>query len=1122
MICLILLVTACTRPAAATPSAPTTADASVRHAATDVSVFHPPHVIDNVRRNVREHARTSELRDAAVQRAQPWVDLTDEELWSLMFTPELPRAWQVLSHGNCPACDEPVPMYAWEVDAMREPWKMHCPHCEQRFPTNDFEAYHRSGLDEHGLFREALADRTLLYNSDHPDPDDPLHLFGVDDGHGFEHEGERWLFVGGYLVWGQWKQRVVAGVEALSRAYVLTGDPIYARKAGILLDRIADLYPAFSFKAQGYIYEQLGLSEGYVSVWHDACAETQSLVLAYDAIRPGLAVDDQFVAFLRDKAEKFNLDQPKPDWPAIRDNIERGLLRDPLAKPAKVHSNFPRQHILLSILRAVLAGPAGWDDLLDETQAWMEQATAVDGVTGEKGLPAYSSYAVHNMSYLMAILDRADDQALVALLKRSPGLTRTFRFFIDTWVMEQFYPQIGDGGWMRPPAERQALPYLGIDLESTAGPELMWRWYEVTGDVDYARILYKALPNPSVSLHRNVYARDPDGIERALAEVINEHGESLEQTSVNLEQWGLAMLRSGEGDARRTVWMHYDTGGGHSHADALTLGLYAFNEDLMADFGYPPVHYGGGWDSPQLKWYQSTASHNTILVNRTNQVQPHVRHTGTTSLWASGVGLQAMRASAVDALPTPVSLDHAEGDRIGFYSYTGGAFTSVRIETHDPETGEWREVFTDDFDRETIGDNWHVIEGEWKIEDGQLVGHGTIINTHSFPGAQRLSYRARTDADEPCDLSAFLRSDARGFHAGVFFGFGSDMNRRSRITAQLHTVAEAGTIIERGRTHHVVCEIKGNVAQHKVDGELIQQYESTSADSTAPRYERTAVMVDIDERSFYVLDVARVTSSQKDGNEHVRMMHSHISELATEGLNLVSTSESYDPMMRNYFVDTEPEIGWRAVFTTPDTQGEPVHLAWTDLTHDAEALTAEGWVHIGHYNEHAFTWLPRIMTRRVTADAALTSTFAGIIETYRDAPTVRQSRRLPLYDEQGSALGDTHVAIEVRLADGRHDLLIAVDPEASPAGSAVVQPDWGVTFAGDLAVIRRGDGNRVQHVSVCRGQALTLPGLRLELADKPALIEIGWNMDGVPALLTGAHASVTALHVDGEAVQVRD
>lgn len=84
-------------------------------------------------------------------------------------------------------------------------------------------------------------------------------------------EGEaRWRFIGAYLIYGQWKQGIVAGVKHLASAYVVTGDSAYAHKAAILLDRIADLYPTFDFKTQAAMYEGPAAA-GYVSTWHDAC-----------------------------------------------------------------------------------------------------------------------------------------------------------------------------------------------------------------------------------------------------------------------------------------------------------------------------------------------------------------------------------------------------------------------------------------------------------------------------------------------------------------------------------------------------------------------------------------------------------------------------------------------------------------------------------------------------------------------------------------------------------------------------------------------------------------------------------------------------------------------------------
>jgi hypothetical protein len=247
------------------------------------SAFFPRDLADAVPRNAAEHAWCAEARDLIVEAAQPWMRLSDEELWGLMFGCTISRSWMVWSNGHCPACKQSVPMYNWEMNALERPWKVRCPHCAELFPKNDFAAFYRSGLDDAGVFDPKRADRGLLFNVDHADSEDPLRSFGVDDGEGYVADGNRWRFIGAYLVYGQWKQAVLGGVRALAEAYVVTGDPAYAHKAGVLLDRVADLYPTFDYKTQGLTYERR-ISNGYVSVWHDSCEETRELASAYDQV----------------------------------------------------------------------------------------------------------------------------------------------------------------------------------------------------------------------------------------------------------------------------------------------------------------------------------------------------------------------------------------------------------------------------------------------------------------------------------------------------------------------------------------------------------------------------------------------------------------------------------------------------------------------------------------------------------------------------------------------------------------------------------------------------------------------------------------------------------------------
>ena len=123
------------------------------------------------------------------------------------------------------------------------------PQLQGGLPQNDFWAYYQTAVDEHGFFRRELGDQTLLFNAEHPDPNDPLHKLYVDDGYGLtDKNGQRHRFVAYYNSWVQWAN-IRRGRRPLAEAYSLTSDRQYADKAAVLLDRIADVYPDMDFAA---------------------------------------------------------------------------------------------------------------------------------------------------------------------------------------------------------------------------------------------------------------------------------------------------------------------------------------------------------------------------------------------------------------------------------------------------------------------------------------------------------------------------------------------------------------------------------------------------------------------------------------------------------------------------------------------------------------------------------------------------------------------------------------------------------------------------------------------------------------------------------------------------------
>ena len=593
------------------------------------SVLHPPELLERFRADDRVRARAEE-------RAEPWRDLSLDDLWSLVFGPRITRSWMVWSDGDCPACRRPVNMYGWEMEPFAEPWKLRCPRCGERFPKNDFAAFHASGLDEAGLFDPSRADRGLLFNTGHPEPGDRLRTFGVDDGEGVPGEGGRWRFIGTWLVYGQWKRLIVDGVERLAAAYAATGDGGYARKAGVLLDRVADVYPAFDFGEQAVLYERKA-DRGYVSTWHDACEEVQRLVLAYDQVRPALREDEEFLAFAADRARRWQVPSAKDSGAAICAHIESRILRDTLENTPQIQSNFPTTDVAGLLIRTVLEGREGLEEvygLLDEV---IEKATRVDGLTGEKGLAGYSAISPRTLARCLALFARVDEGFLPRLLERHPSLSRHWRFHVDAWIGQRFYPNLGDSG----ATGSVHTSYCGAVFDRERGDPLapsaftlFQQLYETTGDAAFCQVLHHANGGTVEGLPHDPGHPDPAGFRRAVSQVVEARGPRPEAGSFNRPRWGLAVLRSGDDRRAPTAWLDTDSGapdsiygamdpavrgrGAHSHADGLNLGLYYRGVDLMVDLGYPPVNYGG-WNSAQAEWYRRTASHNTVCVDGLDQ-----------------------------------------------------------------------------------------------------------------------------------------------------------------------------------------------------------------------------------------------------------------------------------------------------------------------------------------------------------------------------------------------------------------------------------------------------------------------------------------------------------------------
>jgi hypothetical protein len=336
----------------------------------------------------------------------------------------------------------------------------------------------------------------------------------------------------------------------------------------------------------------------------------------------------------------------KSSFVDIQKNIEDRILRDTLAHRPKIESNYPSTDITIAAIRTVLDWPNNRTEITTLLDGIIQKATAVDGLSGEKGLFGYSAIAPRTLADLLGRYERMDPGFLAAALKRNPRLHAMYRFHLDTWCLGEYYPCTGDTGSFA----GKVPHYAGLSLarHPGIGPSaftFLWDLAAATGDQDFIRLLYAANGHTVAGLPYDLFSENPTVFQQQVERIIAREKADICLGSINKTQWCLAILRAGAGPQARAAWLDYDSGERHGHADALNLGLFAKGIDLMPDCGYPPVQYGG-WGAPRAVWYTQSVAHNTVVVDGQNTRPGRGRWT----LWADGRQFRAVRASAANLI----------------------------------------------------------------------------------------------------------------------------------------------------------------------------------------------------------------------------------------------------------------------------------------------------------------------------------------------------------------------------------------------------------------------------------------------------------------------------------------
>ncbi len=1021
------------------------------------STFYTSQEVAAARENIGLYNWASSQRDIAVAQADKYVEKGLDFLWNSVTPQSLPRSYQTnQTLGNLsplyavPPAENPLNKlgnYPWQADPLNEPWKLTDPTSGYKFPTNDFGAYYRSGLDEHGVFDPSKADRSLLVNTLYPEKGPS---WGVDDGLGWvdPETGYRYTFIAYYTHWYGWYSGisiVQGGLGALTNAYLYTGDPKYAQAGTVLLDRVADLYPAMDvskYSPSVYLNSHggTGLGKAVGSIWETGLIRT--LIGAYDAFFPGMN-DPVILDFLKEKGKQYDLPL-KSSVAGIRKNMEDGILRQTFEgfKTAKIRGNNGYHQSSLAMAAVVL-------DKNPETKEWLDyvfQAGAFlrnpDRITGgnilnilvndvDRDGNGNEAGPGYNSSWLSTYIQVADmlegyDLYPAADLYQNVKFQKMFHGIYPLTMVERYTVQVGDSGSTGNPG--------------TYNSKIMAvKAFQKYGDPIFAQIAYMLNHNSVDGIHGDIYTRNPNQIAQQIEAIIAVHG-PFKLDSANLTGYGLAALRDGDN---------------------------------------PIFKYSRTYSFPQLNVVESTKP--------------------TTYVDSSGT-LQFEAAEAGDSIT--FSFDVAEPNRyeISLKAWAATSYGQYAIRLDGAPLTVF-DFFGSGAEHRVIGElaltaDTHTITFEAVGKNVESTGIKMgVIELALVDEAEQALRDASLEENTLRDVWMYYgRNGGHGHRDTLNLGmhaFGLDLMPELGYPEQANdTDAHRHEWVNNVISHNTVLVDKRKPAVQIVgqpkqfdDSDVVKviDVEAPNLYPQTDLYKRTTAMIKVDDANSYAVDFFRI----EGGNEHHFSFHGAEGAVTTEGLNLTTQAAgtyaganvlfgvrpSNDSTagsgytgpgfhwLGNVERDQAPADQFSVDYDIVDTwnvlkQPEDIHLRLTMLGSVDDVALADG---VPPRNKPGNPDDLRYVIAHRSGEN-ISSLFTSVIEPYKGerfvssiSPAAVKANGVPV-EEDGLAVR----AVKVELTNGRTDYIVsALDP------TIAYTVDDKIAFKGTLGVYTEQDGQQV-------------------------------------------------------------
>jgi len=526
-------------------------------------------------------SRTEKPRRRVNPDPEQWLALGDDAIWGMQPDSTTPRwHWVNLKEG-CPIHGtdvyRDVAFYPWLNDKSVSSrqynatvpylWKFICPVGGETFPTNNFAA---------GDFTSGQY------------PDDGI-------GGGCEVDGQKYGFIAELAQ--SYSHQMLRVFPECATAYVSTGDPRYLHKALVAVSRVAVEYAYLATMTQhrhrnsqkqverfgqgrfdeGPILEH----SGFTIYCIDQAGYQLSYAQAYDAIWPDIDKDREIIPFLKGKG--FPVQSGTDVRRFIEENLFAVWMQGSMDGATASNEPWPQRGLVkLAEMLNYRRGTDFLDWLYDgngNMRIFLPNGYFRDGAPYES-TGGYNSAHVDGVGPIIDSIEHLRElNPGLYPVDRYPDLARArrfrqiFDFSMDTVNIGRTFPRVGDGG------SYPKFEVLKPITRQNGSLEAFEQIYRITRDPKFAWALAREQEwQPSAGFP---FSREE--IDREAAKVPNDWND---RSSLQ-DGYGLAMLRSGQGDNRRALWMMYGRYRGHEHDDIMNIGLDARRSEILGQMGYP-------------------------------------------------------------------------------------------------------------------------------------------------------------------------------------------------------------------------------------------------------------------------------------------------------------------------------------------------------------------------------------------------------------------------------------------------------------------------------------------------------------------------------------------------------